>query len=48
MAVKLKAKRLADTLALVVARSDASAADVAPVRLWLGVHVRIAVYLERA
>ena len=46
MAVELKAERLAHALALVVARPDASAADVAPVRLGLRMHVRVAVDLS--
>lgn len=46
LAVELETQRFTHPLALVVARSDASAAHVTPVRLWLRVHVRIPVYLS--
>jgi hypothetical protein len=45
LAVEFEAKRFPRTLALVVTRPDAGAADVTPVRLWLRVHVRVAVHL---
>jgi hypothetical protein len=47
LAIELEAQGLADTLALVIASSDASAAHMTPVRLWLRMHVRIAVYLKQ-
>jgi hypothetical protein len=46
LAIELKAKSLANALALIITSPDASAANVAPVRLGLWVHVGVAVNLK--
>jgi hypothetical protein len=47
LTIELEAQRLADALALVIACSDAGAAHMTPVSLWLRMHVRIAIYLKQ-